>query len=201
MPSPVLVESRRVSSKTNVVLVGPMGSGKTAVGRHLARELEMEFIDSDAEIERRTGVDIPFIFEKEGEQGFRERERTVIADLIQQRNVVLATGGGAILDAGSRKLLRDGGTVVYLKTSVAYQLRRTRHAKNRPLLLDGDPALILRQLMEVRGPLYEEIAHITVVTANNRAGTVAGEIMARLHEHGFAPVRSGSASASTATVQ
>ena len=197
----MLVEFRRVNSKTNVVLVGPMGSGKTAVGRHLARELEMEFVDSDMEIERRTGVDITFIFDKEGEQGFRERECAVLADLVERHNVVLATGGGAILDAGSRKLLRDTGIVVYLKTSVAHQARRTRHARNRPLLPTDDPAAVLGRLMSLRGPLYEAVAHITVVTADHRIGTVAGEIKGRLREIGFASDRCGAANASAATAQ
>ena len=175
-----------VSNKGNVFLVGPMGSGKSAVSRLLARDLEMECVDSDAEIERRTGVDIAFIFEEEGERGFRKRERAVIADLTRRENVVLATGGGAVLDAGSRKRLRDNGTVVYLRTSVAHQLARTRHTRNRPLLLDRDPAAVLARLMEIRGPLYEEVAHIAVETADRRIGTVVGAIKARLREYGFA---------------
>ena len=163
-----------------------MGSGKTAVGRQLARHMEMEFVDSDNEIERRTGVDITFIFDKEGEQGFRARECAVIAELAARKNVVLATGGGAVLDPGNRGLLRDSGTVVYLRTSLAHQLERTRHSKNRPLLQNEDRAAVLQRLMEVRGPLYEETADIVVTTGNQRIGAMVREIGDRLREHGFA---------------
>ena len=185
-----------VNTKSNVVLVGPMGSGKTAVGRQLARHLEMEFVDSDNEIERRTGVDITFIFDKEGEQGFRVRERTVIADLAARENVVLATGGGAVLDPGNRSLLSDSGTVVYLRTSLAHQLERTRHSKNRPLLQNEDRAAVLQHLMEERGPLYEAVADIVVTTGDQRIGVMVREIGDRLREHGFvAPRLTGVAAA------
>lgn len=172
-----------------------MGSGKTAVGRQLARHLEMEFVDSDNEIERRTGVDITFIFDKEGERGFRERECAVIADLAARKNVVLATGGGAVLDPGNRSLLRGSGTVVYLRTSLAHQLERTRHSKNRPLLRNEDRAKVLRRLMEVRGPLYDEVADIVVTTGDQKIGTMVGEISDRLREHGFVTRRFARAAA------
>lgn len=178
-----------MSKHDNVFLVGPMGSGKTAVGRQLARDLGVEFMDSDAEIERRTGVDITFIFEKEGEDRFREREKAVIADLAQRENVVLATGGGAILDADNRRLLGSNGIVVYLKTSVKQQLERTRHTQKRPLLLNGDPATVLARLMEVRGPLYEQLANISVDTGGQRVKTVVEQIKTRLTEQGFAPLK------------
>ncbi|MDE0001415.1 MAG: shikimate kinase AroK [Rhodospirillaceae bacterium] len=184
-----------MNTKSNVVLVGPMGSGKTAVGRQLARYLEMVFVDSDDEIERRTGVDITFIFDKEGEQGFRARECAVIADLAARNNVVLATGGGAVLDAGNRSLLRNSGTVVYLRTSLAYQLERTRHSKNRPLLQNEDRATVLQRLMEVRGPLYDEIADIVVTTRNQKIGAMVREIGDRLHEYGFVAPRYAGAAA------
>ena len=174
-----------MSQLNNLFLVGPMGSGKTAVGRQLARDLGIEFVDSDVEIERRTGVDITFIFEKEGEARFRVREKAVIADLVQHENVVLATGGGAILDADNRRLLATNGVVVYLKTSVKQQLERTRHTKKRPLLLDGDPETILQRLMEVRGPLYEGLATICVDTGGQRVKTVVDEIKKQLLEHDF----------------
>src|SRR5262245_9137826 len=116
----------------NVFLIGPMGSGKTAVGRQLARALGLEFYDADAEIERRTGVNIPFIFEKEGESGFRERERDIIESLTRMQGVLVATGGGAILLPENRSRLAERGIVVYLKTTVAQQLERTRHSKQRP---------------------------------------------------------------------
>lgn len=175
-----------------------MGSGKTAVGRQLARHLDMEFVDSDNEIERRTGVDIPFIFDKEGERGFRVRECAVIADLSARQNVVLATGGGAVLDPGTRSLLRDSGTVVYLRTSLAHQLERTRHSKNRPLLQGEDRAAVLQHLMKERGPLYDEIADIVVATGNQRIGVMVREIGDRLREHGFVAPRFAGAAAAPA---
>ena len=175
-----------------------MGSGKTAVGRQLARHLEMEFVDSDNEIERRTGVDITFIFDKEGEQGFRARECAVIAELAARKNVVLATGGGAILDPGNRGLFRDSGTVVYLRTSLAHQLERTRHSKNRPLLQNEDRAAVLQRLIEVRGPLYDEVADIVVTTGNQRIGVMVREISDRLREHGFVAPRFADAGAAPA---
>lgn len=187
-----------MNSKSNVVLVGPMGSGKTAVGRQLASHLDMEFVDSDSEIERRTGVDITFIFDKEGEQGFRNRECAVIADLAGRESVVLATGGGAVLDPDNRSLLRDSGTVVYLQTSLAHQLERTRHSKNRPLLQNRDRAAVLQHLMEVRGPLYNEIADIVVTTGNQRIGAMVREIGDRLREYGFVAPRSAGAAAAPA---
>ncbi len=170
-----------------------MGSGKTAVGRRLAGYLDMEFKDSDSEIERRTGVDITFIFDKEGEAGFRTRESAVIADLTRRENVVLATGGGAIVDSASRRLLSGCGTVVYLKTGIDLQLERTRHSKNRPLLRNGDPASVLQRLMEVRGPLYDAMADIVIATGNRKVDSVVREIGERLREHGFTPSPADSA--------
>ena len=170
-----------------------MGSGKTAVGRRLASYLDMEFEDSDSEIERRTGVDITFIFDKEGEEGFRTRESAVIADLTRRENVVLATGGGAIVDSANRRLLSNCGTVVYLKTSIALQLERTRHSKNRPLLRNEDPASVLQRLMEVRGPLYDEMADMVITTANRKIDHVVREIGVRLREYGFTPSPADSA--------
>ena len=124
--------------KSSVFLIGPMGSGKTAVGRHLSHALGLPFYDSDTEIERRTGVDISFIFEKEGESGFRQREREAIAELTALEGIVLATGGGAVVLPESRRRLAERGCVVYLKTSVAQQADRVRHGRNRPLLAEGD---------------------------------------------------------------
>lgn len=174
-----------MSKQNNVFLVGPMGSGKTAVGRQLARELRLEFIDSDSEIEERTGVDITYIFEKEGETRFRAREVAIIAELTRRDNIVLATGGGAVLDSENRKCLADNGVVVYLQTSVAQQLQRTQHAKNRPLLLSGDPADVLEQLMVVRGPVYEEVADICVDTGGQRVSSVVDTVKTLLEGRGF----------------
>ena len=164
----------------NIFLVGPMGSGKTAVGRHLSRALQLPFYDSDAEIERRTGVDIPFIFEKEGEAGFRQREREALEALTLLPRIVLATGGGAVLLAENRRHLAERGCVVYLQTSVAQQAHRVRHGRNRPLLPDHDSTARLGQLMDARAPLYGEIADITVLTDGRRVHSVAEQILREL---------------------
>jgi len=143
-----------------------MGAGKTTIGRQLARELGCEFIDSDHEIEHRTGADIPWIFDIEGEQGFRERERAVIDDLSQRQGIVLATGGGAVLDISNRKHLAARGLVVYLRASVERLVQRTARDKNRPLLQTDDPAHRLQRLYDERDPLYREIADFIVDTDN-----------------------------------
>jgi shikimate kinase len=163
-------------SKPNVFLIGPMGSGKSAVGRHLARLLRFSFYDSDADIEAKTGVDIAFIFEKEGEAGFRQRELESIDRLTGLDGVVIATGGGAVILAENRRVLADRGTVVYLETSVAQQLERTRHGRHRPLLNDTDPKVKLGELMDQRAVLYAEIADLTVSTDGRRVQLVAEEI-------------------------
>jgi len=164
----------------SVFLVGPMGSGKTAVGRQLARRLNYRFVDSDAEVERRTGVDIAFIFEKEGEAGFRQRERDVIDELSGQAGIVLATGGGAVLAEESRQRLAERGVVVYLETSVNQQLARTRHGRHRPLLFTDDPRGRLEALMKEREPLYQSVATIAVRTDGRKVGSVVDEIEKRL---------------------
>ena len=164
----------------NLFLVGPMGAGKSAVGRQLARLLHLEFVDSDDEIELRTGVDIPFIFEKEGETGFRKRETAVIDDLSRQEGIVLATGGGAIIDAQNRNHLGARGFVIYLHTSVDQQLTRTRKGRGRPLLQDDNPRAVLETLMAIREPLYREIADMTVDTDSRKVRDVVNEILDRL---------------------
>ncbi|HEV2268192.1 MAG TPA: shikimate kinase [Steroidobacteraceae bacterium] len=161
----------------SIFLIGPMGSGKTAVGRSLARHLGKPFYDSDTEIVRRTGVDISYIFEKEGEAGFREREREAIEALAALRGIVLATGGGAILLAENRRLLADRGCVVYLETSVGQQTERVQHGRSRPLLSNVDPAIRLKELMALRDPLYRSIADITVTTDGRRVKSVAEDIV------------------------
>jgi shikimate kinase len=160
----------------NIFLIGPMGSGKTAVGRHLARMFHLTFYDSDADIEAKTGVDIAFIFEKEGEAGFRVRERESIERLTQLEAIVLATGGGAVIEADNRRMLAERGIVVYLETSVDQQLERTRHARHRPLLNDTDPEVKLKELMLRRAALYAEIANITVSTDGRKVQLVAEEV-------------------------
>jgi shikimate kinase len=163
-------------TKRNIFLIGPMGSGKTAVGRHLARLFHFSFHDSDADIEAKTGVDIPFIFEKEGEAGFRVRERESIERLTRLDSIVLATGGGAVIDAENRRVLAERGAVVYLQTSIDQQLERTRHARHRPLLLNTDPEEKLKELMLRRAVLYAEIADFIISTDGRRVQLVAEEI-------------------------
>ena len=175
--------------KRNIYLIGPMGSGKTAVGKELARDLGLEFLDSDLEIEKRTGVDIPYIFEKEGEDGFRSREATVIADLCKLEGVVVATGGGAVLSEQSRKQLAATGVVIYLKTEVEEQLKRTRRAPNRPLLANGNRRETLERLAEIRAPLYAEIADISVDTSGKRVRAVAAALVGLVGKHGFMPLQ------------
>jgi len=168
------------SKRGNVYLIGPMGSGKTAVGKRLAALLGKEFVDSDAEIERRCGVDIRYIFEKEGEARFRERERDVIAALTALDGVVVATGGGAVLDPQNRERLSGSGTVVYLEATIDAQLKRTRPSRNRPLLMNGDPRSTLESLMSIRRPLYESIADIRIETTGRQVAAVAADVRAAL---------------------
>src|SRR3984885_15164288 len=162
--------------KRNIFLIGPMGSGKTAVGRHLARLFHYTFHDSDADIKAKTGVDIPFIFEKEGEAGFRIRETESIDRLTRLESIVLATGGGAVIDPANRAALAERGVVVYLVTSVNQQIERTRHARHRPLLHDTDPEQRIKELMGRRAMLYAEIADLTITTDGRRVQLVAEEI-------------------------
>ena len=157
-----------------------MGAGKSAVGRHLARVLHLEFADSDEEVERRTGVDIPFIFEKEGEAGFRKREAAAIDDLSKRDNLVLATGGGAVVRDENRNHLGGRGYVIYLYTSVDQQVARTAKGRERPLLESGDRRRILEELLETRDPLYREIADLVVETDGRKVKSVANEIIDHL---------------------
>lgn len=157
-----------------------MGAGKSAVGRQLARLLHLDFMDSDEEIESRTGVDIPFIFEKEGEEGFRKREAKAIDDLTQRDGVVLATGGGAIVEPQNRSHLGARGFVIYLHTTVDQQLARTRKGRDRPLLDNDDPRAVLEALMAAREPMYREIADLTIETDGRKVRAVANEILERL---------------------
>jgi len=164
----------------NIFLVGPMGAGKSAVGRHLARALHLTFVDSDDEVESRTGVDIAFIFEKEGEEGFRKREAAAIDDLTRLDGVVLATGGGAVMNADTRSNLGGRGFVVYLYTTVDQQVVRTKKGRERPLLENGDPRGTLECLLQKRDPLYREIADLVVETDGRKVHSVASEIIEQI---------------------
>ena len=165
---------------SNIFLIGPMGAGKTTMGRQLARRLKMEFYDSDRVIEERTGADIPLIFDKEGEEGFRKREEAVIDELTQKDNIILATGGGAILRPSNRQHLKERSTVIYLHSDISNLIERVRHDKNRPLLQTQDPEAKLRELMEIREPLYRETADITINTGEKSIRTVINVILDRL---------------------
>ncbi|MDE0853020.1 MAG: shikimate kinase AroK [Nevskia sp.] len=165
-----------MAKSANIFLVGPMGAGKTTVGRRLAEARGMDFIDSDQEVEARTGVNIAFIFEKEGEAGFRRRERQAICELSQRHNLVLATGGGAILDPDNRQWLAARGFVVYLHASIEQQLARTERTDSRPLLQGGNRRETLERLFLTRDPLYREIADLVLPTDGRNARALAREI-------------------------
>lgn len=171
--------------KNNIYLIGPMGSGKTVVGRQLAKELSMEFLDSDSEIETSTGVDISYIFEKEGEKSFRNRERECIKLLTQREGIVLATGGGSIMDEANRRRLSQNGTIVYLKTSIESQLERTQNTKNRPLLMEGNAQETLVRLAAIRESEYEAISTFTVDTGGRQVRAVVITIIKALKNRGF----------------
>lgn len=164
----------------NIFLVGLMGAGKTTVGRALAKRLNKRFVDSDHEIEARTGASIPIIFEIEGEASFRQREAEVIRDLTAQQDIVLATGGGAVLDAQSRDYLKSRGTVIYLRASVNNILQRTSHDKNRPLLQTADPRKTIEELFRTREPFYNEVAHIIIETGRPNVQFLMQTILAQL---------------------
>ena len=165
---------------SNIFLVGLMGSGKTTIGRALAKKLNLRFVDADHEIEARTGASIPLIFEIEGEASFRQREADVIRDLTAAQGIVLATGGGAVLNEQSRRYLHERGTVVYLRASVNSILQRTSHDRNRPLLQTADPRARIEELSRQRAPLYEEVAHVTIETGRPNVQSVVQNILVHL---------------------
>jgi shikimate kinase len=156
--------NNRKYSSGNLFMVGMMGAGKTTVGKLLANHLSKVFVDSDDEIQLRTGVTIPHIFDIEGEAGFRQRESGIIQDLVKRNNIVLATGGGAVLSEKSRLAMNENGIVIYLKSTVHDLWLRTRHDRNRPLLQTADPHAKLKELYEVRNPLYTEVADLVIPT-------------------------------------
>jgi shikimate kinase len=177
----------------NIYLVGLMGAGKTSVGKALAKRLHKEFFDTDQEIERATGVRIPVVFEFEGEAGFRARETRVLRELVRRRNVVLATGGGIVLNEDNRRLLVDNGTVVYLRASVEDLWARTRYDKNRPLLRTADPVAKLSELFVQRDPLYREVAALIVDTGSQSVGSLTSSLEKRLLQHARGSDATGSA--------
>ena len=166
-----------------IFLIGPMGSGKTTVGRHLARRLGMEFLDLDHEIQARCGVEVAVIFEIEGEQGFRKRESDLLDELSQRDGIILATGGGSILDPANRQRLSERGLVVYLRTSVNQQLRRLERDKQRPLLQAPDRRQKLMDLARARNPVYEEAAELVVTSANIPPPAMAGRVEQAIRKH------------------
>lgn len=157
-----------------------MGAGKSTIGRLLARSLRLQFFDSDTEIEQRTGADIPWIFDVEGEDGFRDREQQVIEDLTLREGCVVATGGGAVLRKANRDALASRGFVVYLYTPLEEQLRRTRRDRKRPLLTRGDPERVLRDLLAARDPLYREVADLVIESDGRAPKKIAQRVAAHV---------------------
>ncbi|MGL9769798.1 MAG: shikimate kinase AroK [Sodalis sp. (in: enterobacteria)] len=167
-----------MAEKRNIFLVGPMGAGKSTIGRQLAQQLHMDFFDSDQEIERRTGANVAWVFDVEGEEGFRDREEKVINELIEKQGIVLATGGGSVKLRETRNRLSARGVVIYLQTTIEKQLTRTQRDKKRPLLqVEAPPRKLLEALARERNPLYEEIADVTICTDEKSAKVVANQII------------------------
>ena len=172
-----------INQKGNIILIGPMGSGKTSTGRILAKEMGYAFADTDEEVTKRTGVSIAYIFDVEGEEGFRKRECLALKECLNDNNTILSTGGGIVLSKENRDLLQDRGTVVYLQTSIRSQVKRTASTNSRPLLQNKDPKETLEKLMLTRAPLYEEIADITIMTDNKSLQEMSKEIQRAINEH------------------
>jgi len=164
----------------NIYLVGLMGAGKTTVGKLLAKRLNKSFFDTDHEIERRTGVNIPVIFEIEGEAGFRAREQAVLHELAKHNNIVLATGGGIVLSKANRDILAKNGTVIYLHAVASDLVQRTCYDKNRPLLQTADPLAKLKELYVERDPLYRQVAHIVIDTSKQSVRVLVQQIERKL---------------------
>ena len=163
-----------------IFLVGPMGAGKSTIGKYLAQHLKLRFADTDTEIEARTGADIPWIFDVEGEPGFRDREQQVVEEMTLWDDIVLATGGGVVMRPENRQALAARGFVVYLHATVDEQVRRTRRGQRRPLLQTGNPEAVLRSLMAIRDPLYREIADHIIETDGCSPRTVAQRLVREL---------------------
>ena len=168
----------------NIFIVGPMGSGKSTVGKIISNELFLNFFDTDEEIETRTGASIDWIFDLEGEEGFRKRESKILHEMVQKNSIVLSTGGGIILSESNRDLLSSRGTVFYLATPIAVQLERTSKDKDRPLLKNGDPGKILKELHLARQSFYEEVADYIVDTEDKSSQEVSEEIIKLVKSYG-----------------
>ncbi|QNS01713.1 MAG: shikimate kinase AroK [Buchnera aphidicola (Pentalonia nigronervosa)] len=168
-----------MAEKRNIFLIGPMGAGKSTIGRQLSQQLNMEFFDSDREIEKRTGADISWVFDIEGESGFREREKDIINELTQRQGIVLSTGGGSVMFKNTRNFLSARGIVIYLETTIEQQIVRTKRDKKRPMLTSASASnrIILEKLALERDPLYQEIADITVRTDEQSAKSVTCNII------------------------
>jgi shikimate kinase len=166
----------------NIFLIGPMGAGKTSVGRFLAKHLNKNFYDSDEEIEKQTGVNLSWIFDLEGEEGFRQREMKVICTLAQLTNIVLSTGGGCVKTPGVRECLQGRGTIIYMQVSLAMQLSRLKHDKRRPLLQGGDPQEILVKLWAEREIYCRQLADFTVLTDDRSIRDVCDDILIWLRQ-------------------
>lgn len=170
-----------MAEKRNIFLVGPMGAGKSTIGRELADKLHLEFFDSDQEIERRTGADIAWVFDLEGEEGFRKREESVIEELTEKQGIVLATGGGSVISSQIRNRLSARGIVVYLETSIDKQVARTQRDRRRPLLQTSEDSRdVLERLAQERNPMYEDVSDVVVQTDDQSAKVVANKIIERL---------------------
>jgi shikimate kinase len=168
----------------NIFIVGPMGSGKSTVGKIISSELFLTFYDTDEEIETRTGASIDWIFDLEGEEGFRKRESKILEDMVHKNSIVLSTGGGIILSESNREMLSSRGTVFYLATPIAVQLERTSKDKDRPLLKNGDPGEILKNLHLARESLYKEVADYSVNTEGKSSQEVSSEIIKLVKNYG-----------------
>lgn len=164
----------------NIFLIGLMGCGKTTIGRHLSRQTGKQFYDSDHEIEAYTGVTIAHIFDIEGEQGFRAREHDMILQLTQRKNIVLATGGGAVLNPDNRHALKNNGTVIYLRAQIEDLLKRTQFDRNRPLLQTENPRQTLENLLTIRDPIYRELADLIIDTSHQHCTQLVQKIINKL---------------------
>ncbi|MEQ8288265.1 MAG: shikimate kinase AroK [Gammaproteobacteria bacterium] len=172
-----------MKNKKNIIFIGPMGAGKTTIGRLVAKRLDKDFYDSDHEIESRTGADIPWIFEIEGEEGFRKRETTIITELCELENIVLSTGGGVILSQDNCKQLKDNGIVIYLKSSAEKLLKRIQTDKRRPLLQTDDKLGRIRDILKEREPMYESLADEIIMTDRQTVNQIVKQILNKIKKY------------------